>query len=389
MKKLLPIVLLAAALAAAAWFYLSRNQQVDKTIRLSGNLELTEVQVAFKTAGRVAEITVREGDKVAAGQLLARLDAQSMEAQKTRESAGVSAADSAVSQVQIDLARQTEVLAREESMRRAELALAESQLRDVNAGPRHQEIEQAKAALADASAQLRLAQADWDRAQKLFQVEDISRVQYEQAQTRLSTLNAAQRAAAEKLSLLQEGARPETRTQAQTQITRAKAALDLSLANRRDLERRRAELALRHAEAQRARANLQLVDTQLADLSAQAPLDGIILSRPVEPGEVVAAGTPVLVIGRTIRPWLRGYITESQLGRVKLGQKAQLSTDSYPNKTYPGTVTYISPEAEFTPKQIQTPEERVKLVYRIKIEVDNPSGELKNSMPVDALIQVD
>jgi HlyD family secretion protein len=362
MKKLVPIVLLAAALAAAAYFYLSRTHDDPHAICLSGNLELTEVQIAFKAAGRIAEITVKEGDKVQPGQLLARLDPEALEAQKSRETAGLAAAESALAQSQIDLARQTDVLAREESIRRAELALAESQLRDLNAGPRPQELEQAQAALADAAAQLRLAQADWDRAQKLFRVEDISRAQYEQAQTRLASLTQAHRAAAQKLSLLQEGARPESRAQAQSQIARAQAALQLTLANHRDLDRRRAELDLRRADSARARANLQLASSQLADLAALSPLAATVLSRPAEPGEVVAPGVPVLVLGRTDRPWLRGYITESQLGKVKIGHKATLSTDSYLNKTYPGTVTYISPEAEFTPKQIQTPEERVKLV---------------------------
>ena len=108
--------------------------------------------------------------------------------------------------------------------------------------------------------------------------------------------------------------------------------------------------------------------------------------KSAEPGEVLAAGTTIVTVGDLDHPWLRAYINETDLGRIKLGGKVQLTTDSFPGKTYQGTITYISPDAEFTPKQIQTKEERVKLVYRIKIEVDNANHELKNNMPVDAEI---
>jgi HlyD family secretion protein len=112
----------------------------------------------------------------------------------------------------------------------------------------------------------------------------------------------------------------------------------------------------------------------------------VVLMKSAEVGEVLAAGTTVLTIGDLDHPWLRAYINETDLGRVKLGQRVKLTTDSYPGKVYEGRVTFISSEAEFTPKQIQTKEERVKLVYRIKIDVDNQAHELKNNMPVDAEI---
>jgi HlyD family secretion protein len=117
-------------------------------------------------------------------------------------------------------------------------------------------------------------------------------------------------------------------------------------------------------------------------------MDGVVLTKNVELGEVVNAGVPILTIGDTARPWLRAYLTEKQLGRVKLGDKVKVTTDSFPGKVYIGRVTFIASEAEFTPKQIQTPEERVKLVYRIKVELDNPNQELKLNMPVDAVIDL-
>jgi HlyD family secretion protein len=121
----------------------------------------------------------------------------------------------------------------------------------------------------------------------------------------------------------------------------------------------------------------------LNDRVLRAPVDGVVLTRSAEPGEVVAAGASVLTLGNIEKPWARVYIAEQDLGRVKLGMAAEIRTDSYRDKSYAGKVTFISAEAEFTPKQIQTQEERVKLVYRVKVETPNPSGELKSNMPVD------
>jgi HlyD family secretion protein len=115
-------------------------------------------------------------------------------------------------------------------------------------------------------------------------------------------------------------------------------------------------------------------------------MDGVVLVKAVEAGEVVAAGTTVVTLGDLSKPWLRAYINETNLGRVKLGTEVKVTTDSFPGKLYKGRIAFISSEAEFTPKQIQTHEERVKLVYRIKIELENPNGELKSNMPADAVI---
>jgi HlyD family secretion protein len=126
----------------------------------------------------------------------------------------------------------------------------------------------------------------------------------------------------------------------------------------------------------------------LTDTVIYAPIDGVVLVKSAEAGEVLAAGTTIVTIGDLDHPWLRAYIGETELGRVKLGQKVRLTTDSYANKSYTGTVSFIASDAEFTPKQIQTKEERVKLVYRIKVDVDNSEHDLKNNMPVDAEIQL-
>jgi len=385
MKKLIPVVVIALA-ALAAYFYL-RPPAADPTrIRLSGNLEVIEINMAFKTPGRVVELHAKEGDAVTQGQVLARLETQSLELQKTRDEAGVTAAQSALAQLRIDTDRTRESWEREMSMRRAEIAQAEAQVRDLQAGSRAQEVAQAQAALDDVRAQLDQARADGDRAQRLFANEDISRAAYDQAQTRVTSLSAAVRSAEQRLALVKEGPRGESIELARAQLTRARAATQVTEANRRELDRKVQEQTLRTAEIERARAQAGLAATQLEDSAMRAPSAGIVLSRPVEPGEVVGAGATVLTIGDLGRPTLRAYVTETQLGRVKLGQKVKLTTDSLPGRTFDGAITFIASEAEFTPKQIQTPEERVKLVYRIKIEVPNQDGALKNNMPMDAEI---
>ena len=133
---------------------------------------------------------------------------------------------------------------------------------------------------------------------------------------------------------------------------------------------------------------MAITDTQINDTSVYSPIDGVVLVKSAETGEVLAAGTTVVTIGDIEHPWLRGYINETRFRAREARDERQVTTDSYPGKTYSGRVGFIASEAEFTPKQIQTREERVKLVYRIKIDIDNPQHELKSNMPVDAEIEL-
>ncbi|MBM3785707.1 MAG: HlyD family efflux transporter periplasmic adaptor subunit [Acidobacteria bacterium] len=385
MKKLIPILVLGVLAAAA--FFLLRPPAADPTrILLSGNLEVTEIGMAFKTPGRVVEIAAKEGDTVRRDQLLARLETRGLELAKSRDEAAVTAAESALAQLKIDTERQRDVLDRESSMRRAEIAQAEAAVRDLEAGSRKQEVGQARAALNDARAQLSQARADFERAGRLFAKEDISRFQYEQAETRVKSLSALTDAAEQRLALVEEGPRKESLELARAQLARARAALQLTVAQRKEVLRKEQEQTLRRADIDRARAQAGVAAVQLDDSALHAPAEAVVLSRSVEPGEVVAAGATVLTLGDLDRPTLRAYVSETQLGLVKLGQKVKLRTDSLPGREFEGTLRFIASEAEFTPKQIQTPEERVKLVYRIKVEVPNPGRELKNNMPMDAEI---
>lgn len=387
-KRIIPVVLLLSAAGYLVWRFALAGNGDPNSLTLSGNIELTEVEMSFKQAGRLLELSVDEGDAVKAGQTVARMDSAELQAQQDRENAGVQAAQSSLTQLHTAITWQAETITGDLELKRADLAAAESKLKELETGSRPQEIGNARAALDQARAENDLAQRDWARAERLIKAEDISTAQFEGFRTRAEAAAAAMKRAEETYALVKEGPRKESIDQARAQVQRAKAAVRLAEANRLDLERRRQEIQLRQAEIARSQAGVKLLTVQLNDRSLASPVDGVVLAKNAETGEVLPAGSSVLTLGDIDHPTVRCYINERDLGRVKLGQKATVTTDSYPGKRYTGKVTFISSEAEFTPKQIQTSEERVKLVYRIKVELENPNRELKSNMPVDVHLDV-
>ncbi len=386
-KRRVVLILLVLAAAGGAWYwYYGRMNGATDRILVSGNLELTQVDLSFKTAGRMTELAVREGDFVKKGDLIAKLDDAQLAQQLLRDQAAVAAAQSAYQQLETTIEYQAATIDSDISTRHAELAQAQAKLDDLLAGSRPQEIQQAQSGVADAQAWNDQARSDWERAQTLFAREDISKSQFDQARAKLDSTAAQLRQAQDHLALVKEGPRKEEIAGARAQVARAQAAVQTAEANRIELRRKQQELNARRAEIERSRAQAGMTQTQIADATIVAPIDGVVLVKSAEAGEVIAAGTTIVSLGDIAHPWLRAYINETDLGRVKLGQKAELSTDSFPGKKYDGRISFISSEAEFTPKQIQTKEERVKLVYRIKVDVANPHQELKNNMPVDAEI---
>jgi HlyD family secretion protein len=386
-KKILIVVVVLAAVAVTAGVLLRRgNGTPADRIRLSGNIELNQVDIAFKSPGRLVERTVDEGDAVRTGQVVARLDREQLERQRERDKAALSLAQAQLAQAQTAVEWQRRTLAADIEQRRADLRSMEARLRELKTGARPQEIQEVQAAVAAARAEAERAAKDWERAQALYKDDDISTSQYDQFRTRFESARAALRQASERAALVQEGPRRETIEAAAAQVERSRASVKAGQANELELRRREQEIAARRAEIERARAQIAWIDAQLADTVAASPIGGVVLVKSADVGEVLAAGTTVVSVGDIDRPWLRGYINERDLGRVKIGSPARITTDSFPGKVYSGRVTFIASEAEFTPKQIQTEEERVKLVYRIKIDVENPQRELKSNMPADAEI---
>lgn len=390
MKKIIFRILILAILAGAGFYLWSGrfSHKNENRLSVSGNIELTQVDISFKVPGKLIERDVDEGSFVKKGMVIARIDRDQVERQRNKDEASVAASQSQFQQMETSVRWERDTLESDIALRKAEVRAAQAHLDLLLAGSRPQEIQQARAAVADANAQHDQAKADWDRSQELFKNDDISKAQYDQYRMRLDSTSAILRQAQERLAVVEEGARKEDIEASRAEVERAKAALQTSEANRLELKRREEDVIAHRADVTKAQAQVAITQSQINDTVVTSPIDGVVLVKSAEIGEVLAAGTTVVSIGDIDHPWLRAYISETDLGRVKLGQPVQLSTDSYPGKTYPGHVSFISSEAEFTPKQIQTKEERVKLVYRIKIDVDNQRHELKSNMPVDAEIQL-
>ena len=390
MKRIIVVLIVLGAVGVAGMYmYRGMGHNPAGRIVVSGNIELTEVNIAFKTAGRLIERTVDEGDGVKKAQIVARLDRDQLMAQRDREAAGLESAQTQLAQSETSLEWEKANLAADIEQRQADLASNEARLAELNNGARPQEKLDARAAVDAAQSEVDRSKRDWERAQTLYKNDDISTAQFDQYRNRWESAEAALKSMTEREALVLAGPRAEVIKAQEGQVERARATLKMAQANALEMKRREQDLATRRAEIARARASLALIDSQLADTIAISPVDGVVLVKAADVGEVLAPGTTVVTVGDIDHPWLRGYVNETDLGKVKLGAKAKVTTDSYPGKVYPGRVTFISSEAEFTPKQIQTEQERVKLVYRIKIEMDNPRRELKENMPADAEIVLD
>ncbi|HLK48942.1 MAG TPA: efflux RND transporter periplasmic adaptor subunit [Bryobacteraceae bacterium] len=385
-KRLILILVVVAAGAAILYSLRGSSSQDPSRIRISGNVELTEVNIAFKTAGRLVERNVDEGDTVKKGQIVARLDRDQLMAQRERESAGLASAEAQLAQAETSVEWQKQTLAADVEQKKADLESVEARLSELENGARPQEKLDAKAAVEAAASEVERSKRDWERAQTLYKNDDISTAQYDQYRNRWESATAALKQATEREALVLAGPRAEQIKAQAALVERGRGAVKMSEANSLEMKRRELEIMRQRAEIARSKASIALIDSQLADTVAASPVDGVVLVKSADVGEVLAAGTTVVTIGDIDHPWLRGYINETDLGRVKIGSKARVTTDSYPGKIYDGHVSFIASEAEFTPKQIQTQQERVKLVYRIKIEVENPKHELKSNMPADAEI---
>jgi len=387
MKKTIWIVIVIAVLGAAGLLaYRTLHPEATNKIVVSGNIELTQVDIAFKTSGRLIERTVNEGDVVQKGMVIARLDREQLLHQRDTAVAALATAEAQFSESGTALKWQQETMQADLQLKNADLNAAQSQLLQLQNGARPQELQQSQAAVAAAQSQYDGAKKDWERAQTLYKNDDISTSQYDQFRTRFESAEANLKQVKEQANLVQAGPRSETIESAKAQVERARAALRGGQANGIETTRREEDIVARRGDIERAKSQIALIDSQLADTIAVSPINGIVLVKAADVGEVLAPGTSVVTVGDMEHPWLRAYIREQDLGRVKLGDKVKVTTDSYPGKVYDGHVSFISSDAEFTPKQIQTAEERVKLVYRIKIDVDNSSHDLKSNMPADAEI---
>ncbi|PRD40870.1 secretion protein HlyD [Phyllobacterium phragmitis] len=332
MRKLIVIVvLLLVAGAAAGWWFgipsrLGWGSQPHDRVTLYGNVDIRQVQLGFRVAGRIEQALVDEGDTVKAGDILARLDAAPAE----------------------DTVRAAE----------AKVAGLRATLEKLQAGPRAAEIAQAKALYTESQADLQNAEQAFERARQLRPGGSISQAGLDQAKAVKDMASARSQSALEALRLLQEGTRPE------------------------DIAAARANLQA--AEAELSSAGISLDDTELS-----APADGIVLSRVREPGAIVSPSDIVYVLSLTKPVWVRAYISEPLLGKVHPGMMVEIVSDTAPDKPYQGKVGFVSPIAEFTPKSVETPDLRTDLVYRLRIIVESADTGLRQGMPVTVRLPAD
>ncbi len=379
-RKLILILLPATALALALSFLFLQNRSFKDPplIRVSGNIEIIDAEVSFRIPGRLDERLVDEGQTIKTGQIVARLEATELRREVALRQAEVQAAQAALAEL-LAGSRPEEISQAEASVRRAQ-----ARLKELLAGSRPQEVAAVEAEVIRAQADAERLRTEHQRQKALFEKEIISPREYDSAQTAYAMAAAKVQEIQERLKLVKEGPRPE-------EIEQARAALQ-EVSERHTLLKigpRRETIDQARARLRQAQEALALSETRLGYATLFSPLSGWVLSKNAEPGEYMAPGTPVVTVGDLTKVWLRAYINESDLGRVKVGQRVRVTTDTFPGRAYAGSISFVSPQAEFTPKNVQTEKERVKLVYRVKVDIPNPQMELKPGMPADAEIQLD
>ena len=324
MKKIVIFIFLLSAIAGAAYFYThQQSTEQANTLMLYGNVDIREVQLTVNASEHLAEVNVQEGDRVSKGRLLARVHTELLEAQ--------------LSQVKASLQAQQETVNK------------------LKAGSRKEEIARAEAEHRAAVSEAKMEHDTANRLKKLLPRKQASEDEVESALARADMAKAKADATAESLALVVAGPRKE-------------------------------DIAIAEAQLQAKEAELQLAQQHLIDASLYAPEAGIIRNRILDPGDMVTPQSPILSLALVDPVWVRAYVPETELGKIATGFKAEIMTDSFPDKRYQGWVGYISPTAEFTPKNVQTPELRTRLVYSIRVYACNPQNELRLGMPVTVTI---
>ncbi len=366
---------------------MNRLMASNDAIDISGVIEFKKINLSFKNAGKITELAFDEGVKVKKGDILARLDILELASQKVRMENALAYSNSLVPQIEAGIEFQKASMRSQIMAANALLAAAKSRLEEAVAGNRLQQIEQAKASLAKSQVEYERLESDYKRYVELNKSGSTSKQALESVRTQYLAAGQLLAAAREQYDLLKEGARRETIEQLKAGVEQAKAQVLGAEAIEFQIKKTLSELESVKKDIEVKKSDIETLNIKIADSTLSAPEDGVILEKFSETSEVVGTASPVGVLANMKDAWVRGYIPEEDLGKVKIGHKVEVVSDSFPNKKYAGYVAYISPEAEFTPKNVQTKRERVKLVYRVKINVDNAAGELKLGMPVDAKIK--
>ncbi|HEY9647615.1 MAG TPA: HlyD family efflux transporter periplasmic adaptor subunit [Chroococcidiopsis sp.] len=390
-RWLLPVGVVVVAGGLAAWYWLSHMP--SDNLQLTGRIEGYETDIGTKVPGRVEEITVREGETVKVGDLLARLDDAELKAQLQGAIATLEAARQQVTNARLQISVLENQLA--EAQLNLQQSSQDSQGRvyqaEASVAGATAQLREAEAQVIQAQSELRLAAMDRDRYIQLAQDGVVPQQRADQAQTAYETAAAtvSSRQASVEAARRQVNATQGSLTQSRS--SNLNPDIRLVQINRltTQLEQAQVQLASAQAQVDNAEASRQRIQAQLNDLTIRSPIDGVVTVRSVEPGTVVTTGKTLLSLVNLNTVYLRGFIPEGDIGRVRVGQDAQIFLDSDPRHPLAGRVIAIDAEASFTPENIYFQEDRVQQVFGIRIAIESPGGYAKPGMPADAELFLD
>jgi HlyD family secretion protein len=372
MKRMALVVLALASAGAAAgraWSVRDHNTSQSDLV-LYGNLDLRQVQLAFNNNERIAEVLVQEGDRVRRGQTLAKLDTGRLEPQLAQAQAQAMAQGQVVSRLRTG-SRPEEIAQAE-----AQVAAQRQVVERLRNGCRPEEIAQARANVVSAKADEANSRQRYERLKALLATRAVSQEDFDAGKATLDMAEAKVLVNQKALDLAIAGPRKEDVAEAEAKLRGSQEALNLAIAGPRKEEVAQAEAQLRAAEAQVA-----FLRQQLADAAVVAPADAVVRTRILEPGDMASPQRPVFSLAITDPKWVRAYVSEPDLGKVRAGMEASVAVDSFPDRRFDGWIGFVSPVAEFTPKAVQTEELRTSLVYEVRVFVKDPSDTLRLGMP--------
>jgi HlyD family secretion protein len=386
-KRIVIIIVLALLIGTGLFVYLGQQKARQGELYYSGTVEATQSHLAFQTGGRVLRVEVREGEAVVKDQLLAELDPAEFRSRLEQAKATLEKTLKNREQAETLLMVYQKTLPAEEARAEAGLRALKSQLNEIKAGSRTQEIARAKQAMQSAASVMEDAKKNAARYETLFKRGTVSEKERDAVRLRYETALPEYERSRETYDLVREGSREETILTAEARVAEGEALLKQARSNLVRIEAAKREVEAARSIVAAARSALDQTAIQLDYTQLKTPRAGIITSRSIEPGEVVTPGREVLTLSDLATVDLKLFVDETQIGKVKPGQEVEVRVDTFPDKTFAGRVTFISPEGEFTPKIIQTRKERVKLVYLVKVSIPNPQHELKSGMPADAWLR--
>jgi multidrug resistance efflux pump len=368
------VIVIALVGAAAAWKYLSSRAATDRLV-LSGTIEADEIHIGSKVAGRISAVLVKEGQEVKKDEPLIHFESYDLDARRADAVAAVAEAEANFEKTR-NGSRPEEIA---QAKARAEAALSNLEL--ARNGPRKQEIDAARADLEAANADYEVARSTLARVERLTREGVQSRQDYDNAKAAFDRAGGLRESARQKLNLLLAGTRNEEIQRVEREYREAAANLQLVQRGSRkeDIEAARAQL-------ERARAALQQIETQRGELEVKSPADAFVEVFQLRPGDLINPNSPVATLVEINRLWVRVYVPEPELGHVQLGKEVLVNVDTFKGESFKGTIEHISSRGEFTPRNVQTRDERTHQVFAVRVRVDNNTHRLRAGMAADVSI---